>query len=107
MLKDNSQFTPSQVETDSKSILDTILHEGARRLLQMAIEAEVDSFIEQYKSQTDEHGHRLVVKNGFHKKCSILTSMGLVKLNSHVSMIRNFVNNIRMSRSAVTFYQSI
>ena len=46
MLKDNSQFTPNQVETDSKSILDTILHEGARRLLQMAIEAEVDSFIE-------------------------------------------------------------
>ena len=80
MSKDKPQITPVQEQNDSKSILEKVLREGARQLLQKAIEAEVDSFLENYKSETDENGHRLAVRNGYHKDRSILTSMGPVEV---------------------------
>ena len=76
MSQDNSQTTPMQEKIDTKPILEKILQEGARRLLQKAIESEVESFIENYKSETDENGHRLAVRNGYHKDRTIITSMG-------------------------------
>jgi putative transposase len=60
--------------------LEEVLREGARRLLQMAVEAEVDSFIENYRSLVDENGHRLAVRNGYHKEREIVTSMGPLKV---------------------------
>lgn len=34
---------------DGRSPLDEIIHEGAQRMLQAAIDAEVDTFIEQHR----------------------------------------------------------
>ena len=76
MSKDNSQFTPFQVESDINQSLEDILRQGAQRLLQLAIEAEVHSFIESYKSSSDENGHCLIVRNGHHKEREILSSLG-------------------------------
>jgi putative transposase len=80
MSKDNSQISPSQEESVIKQPLEEVLREGARRLLQMAVEAEVDSFIENYRSLVDENGHRLAVRNGYHKEREIVTSMGPLKV---------------------------
>jgi len=44
MSKDKSQFTPKQVETDSKTVLEEIIRDGARKLLAIALEAEIDDF---------------------------------------------------------------
>ena len=76
MPKDNSQFNPFQVESDFNKPLEDILRQGAQKLLQLAVEAEVHSFIESYKSLFDANGHSLVVRNGHHKEREILTSLG-------------------------------
>lgn len=57
-------------------ILQEILREGARRMLQTAIEAEVQAYCEQHRQIVDEQGHRLVVRNGYHPERLIQTGLG-------------------------------
>lgn len=47
-------------------------------MLQAAIDAEVDTFIQQHADRTDEHGRRLVVKNGNLPEREILTGAGSI-----------------------------
>lgn len=49
---------------DRKSPLDELVREGARRMLQAAIDAEVEAFIAMHGHRRDYQGRRLVVKNG-------------------------------------------
>ena len=65
---------------DNRSPLDEIIHEGARRMLQTAIDAEVDAFIETHQHRRDEAGRRLVVKNGSLPAREILTGAGAIKV---------------------------
>ena len=44
--------------------LDELFREGARRMLAVALEAEVEAYIAAHAELLDEHGHRLVVRNG-------------------------------------------
>ena len=44
--------------------MEEVLREGARRLLQEAIEQEVAVYIDAHAAERDEGGHRLVVRNG-------------------------------------------
>ncbi len=53
-----------QAEETPKSVLEEIIREGARKLLQAAIENEVAEYIDHYKHLKDERGHRMVVRNG-------------------------------------------
>ena len=71
--------------TDSKTIsqgsstaspLDGLLREGARRLLQAAVEAEVAEYIQAHADQRDTDGHRLVVRNGRAPERTIQTGLG-------------------------------
>lgn len=71
-----SQFTPIQEKNDFRQPLEEILRQGAVQLLQLAVEAEVDAFIENFKAAVDEDGHRLAVRNGYHKERTILSSLG-------------------------------
>jgi len=63
---------------DDRSPLDEIIREGARKMLQAAIDAEVDSFIQDYQHRRDEDGRRLVVKNGSLPAREILTGAGSI-----------------------------
>jgi len=65
-----------QAEESVGSMLEKIAREGARRLLQAAIENEVMEYIEQFKDIKDEKGHRMVVKNGKGRERAILTGIG-------------------------------
>ncbi len=49
---------------DQRSPLDEIVREGTKRILQAAIDAEVDGFIGMQADRTDEAGRRLAVRNG-------------------------------------------
>ena len=49
---------------ENRSPLDELIREGARRMLQAAIDAEVDDFLAEYSGRRDEQGRRLVVRNG-------------------------------------------
>ena len=52
-----------RVAEDSRSALDSILRDGAQRMLQSAIELEVAEYIDEHQNQLDETGLRLVVRN--------------------------------------------
>ncbi|TWU61725.1 Transposase, Mutator family [Crateriforma conspicua] len=67
-----------RAQFDQKSPLDEIVREGARRMLQSAIDAEVDDFIAQHAHRTDQQGRRLVVKNGSLPERKILTGAGAI-----------------------------
>lgn len=52
--------------------------EGARRMLQSAIDAEVEAFIAMHDQRRDDRGRRLVVKNGNLPEREILTGAGAI-----------------------------
>jgi transposase-like protein len=60
----------------SRDTLEELLHEGARRMLAEAIEAEVSEYINARRGAVDEEGRRLVVRNGYLPERSIQTPVG-------------------------------
>jgi len=44
-------------------------------MLVQALQAEVDAYIAQFADERDEHGHRLVVRNGYHESRKVLTDL--------------------------------
>ena len=67
---------PVEALDQCKSPLDRLVREGAQRMLQAALEAEVDAFLELHGDRRDEDGRRLVVRNGRLPERSILTGAG-------------------------------
>jgi putative transposase len=61
---------------EDRSTLDQIVREGAQRMLQAAIGAEVGAFVDQHSDRRDEQGRRLVVRNGSLPSREILTGAG-------------------------------
>jgi putative transposase len=53
-----------RAKDEQKPFLEQLLQEGARKLLQAAIENEVIEYIQFHKDRLDENGQRLVVRNG-------------------------------------------
>lgn len=56
--------------------LEEILREGAKKMLQAAIENEVSEYIEQFATEKDDKGHRMVVRNGYLPERKIQTGLG-------------------------------
>lgn len=75
-MQDNVITLKKRVAHESKSALDQIVQEGARRMLQAALEAEVAAYIEAHEALTDEEGHRLVVRNGRQPERQVQTGAG-------------------------------
>ncbi len=61
------------IEAETQHSLDALLREGARRMLQAALEMEVEAYIERCKAQRDGSGQRLVVRNGHHRTRAMVT----------------------------------
>ena len=70
-----------QVEETPKSVLEEIIREGARQLLQAAIENEVAEYIDRFASLRDDKGHRMVVRNGTSPERHLTTGIGPVKIH--------------------------
>jgi transposase-like protein len=60
----------------ARSVLDEIVREGARKMLQAAVNAEVDEWIQQFAGVVDAEGRRLVVRNGYLPERDVLTGAG-------------------------------
>lgn len=78
MNQNKPEFSSIQGKNTKELSIEDILRQGAAQLLQLAVEAEVDSFIEKFQAAIDDDGHRLAVRNGYHKKRAILSSIGPV-----------------------------
>ncbi len=68
--------------TDSSSLIDQILREGARKMLAAALQAEVDAYIATFADERDEAGRRLVVRNGHHQPRELLTGVGAIEVKA-------------------------
>jgi len=60
--------------------LDDLFREGARRMLAVALEAEVDAYIAACAEARDERGHRLVRRNGHAPARTIASGVGRVEV---------------------------
>ena len=74
-----NRHTPAGV---GGSLLDELAREGARRMLAAALQAEVAAYIDAHADLVDEHGHRLVVRNGYHAEREVATAAGAVPVKA-------------------------
>ncbi|MCB8909513.1 IS256 family transposase [Rhodococcus rhodochrous] len=66
----------------SRSLLDEIVRDGARKMLAAALQVEVADYIARHAGEVDEHGHRLVVRNGYHTERDVMTAAGAVSVKA-------------------------
>ncbi len=60
----------------SRDALTEVLRRGSRELLREAIEAEVESFLAEYRGEQTEDGRRRMVRNGYLREREIQTGIG-------------------------------
>jgi len=58
------------------SVLEQVARQGAQKMLQLALENEVEEFVKKHSSLTGENGKKVVTKNGCMPAREILTGMG-------------------------------
>ncbi len=56
--------------------LTDLLRKGARDLLQTAVEAELETFLAQFRDQRTAEGRAAVVRNGHHPERAVQTGIG-------------------------------
>ncbi len=62
--------------------LDDLAREGARRMIAAALEAEVDEYVAALVDELDEHGKRLVVRNGRARERRVTVGSGTVPIRA-------------------------
>jgi putative transposase len=62
--------------------LDDLAREGARRMIAAALEAEVDEYMSSFVDELDEHGKRLVVRNGRARERRVTVGSGTVPIRA-------------------------
>lgn len=62
------------------SLIDELVRQGAQRMLAEAVHTEVEAYLARFREELDEHGHRLVVRNGYHQPREVTTTAGPVEV---------------------------
>jgi putative transposase len=76
----DSEVVEFRAQFDEGSPLDEIVRGGARKMLQAAIEEEVEEFLSAHSDRRDDEGRRLVVRNGHKPTREILTGAGRLEV---------------------------
>jgi len=76
MNKDVISFKKNHETNAFRNSLEEVLREGARKLIQEAIENEVSEMLEIYKSNKNSNGHQEVIRNGYLPERNIQTGLG-------------------------------
>ena len=79
-MNQSTLLSANQVAQGSDDVLTSIIREGAKRLIAVALEAEVESYIQQFTEERDDAGRRLVVRNGHCTERQIQTGVGPVPI---------------------------
>jgi transposase-like protein len=69
-----------RAKVEAKGYLEQLLTEGARKLLQAAIENEVAEYLQGQSNRRTESGERNVVRNGHLPERDLVTGVGPVKI---------------------------
>ena len=62
--------------------LDELAREGARRMIALELEAEVDEYVAAFADEVDEAGHRLVVRNGKARERRVTVGSGTLAIRA-------------------------
>jgi transposase-like protein len=83
--KDTPMRRIHQDETTREQLsldLDEIARQGAKKMLAQALQAEVDAYLKAAQGERDEHGHALVVRNGYHNERQVLCGAGSIEVRA-------------------------
>ena len=80
MQEDKTILFEERAKEQDKSFLEQLLQEGARKLLQAAVENEVIDYIQAHQDRCDENGRRLVVRNGHLPQREVVSGIGPVQV---------------------------
>ena len=97
--KNENYNTPHDALTEA-------LHNGAAKMLQIVVEAEVEAFCDRYRFMRDEGGRRRIVRNGYLPARKILTGIGevLVKVPRTRDRLQSEEDNIVFTSSIIPPY---
>jgi putative transposase len=73
---------PSRENDEGRVSLDDLAREGARRMIAAALEAEVQEYVAAFSDEVDEHGRRLVVRNGRGQERKLTVGSGTVPVRA-------------------------
>ena len=76
-----------------KNLLEEVLIDGARKMLQAAIENEVEEYLESVKYRKDQKKHREIIKNGYLPERKIQTGLGDISIKKPRVRNKNGENN--------------
>ena len=74
--------TAETKDEEGPQSLDALAREGARRMLEQALEQEVAAYIERHRSERDEDERALVVRNGKGKARKVTMGAGTVEIQA-------------------------
>jgi transposase-like protein len=77
-MKENIKGYESSLQ---KNEIGEVIREGARRMLQAAIETEVEVFLQEYSLLCNIEGRRHIVRNGYNPKRTIMTGAGNIPVS--------------------------
>jgi len=75
-MKNDEPVGSENQAAEKNGLLEEIIREGARKVLQAAIEHEVGAYIDMFRELKDETGKRMVVRHGFLPERDLLTGIG-------------------------------
>lgn len=80
-MKKATPIIETEPAESSNDVLTDVLRSGAQRLLAVALEAEVDSYLAEHSRARDEAGRRLVVRNGRCPERKVQTGIGSIPVH--------------------------
>ncbi len=81
-ISEESQVGSKVVSVSERSELDEVLRNGARRMLLKAIKTEAAAYVDAHRSEIDDQGRRLVVRNGYANERTLLSGVGTLKVRA-------------------------
>jgi putative transposase len=69
-----------RAEGEAKTPLEQLIAEGARKMLQAAIENEVEEYVQAHRGRRTEQGPAVVVRNGYLPERNLVTGVGPLKV---------------------------
>ena len=66
----------AEPEAAVRGTLDELAREGARRMIEAALQLEVEEYVNRHRSERDPAGHAVVVRNGTARPRSVTTGVG-------------------------------
>jgi putative transposase len=72
----------AEPEAAVRGTLDELAREGARRMIETALQLEVEEYITRHRSERDSAGHAVVVRNGTARRRTVTTGVGPIPMTA-------------------------